>query len=583
MIQRISEEENGHTSQAQLKFKPDMAQTNDIVPFLSRFYHWETTTPNNTFLRQPINGIWTDMTYAEAGREARKMAAALRGLGLQPKDHIGILSKNCYHWVLADLAIMMGGFVSVPFYASLPGDQLAEVVTLSDIKCLFVGKLDRWDESHVAAIPEATTTITFPPYKGSAEVVGEHDWTTLVDRNEPLVQAHVPHLDDLWTIKFTSGTTGAPKGVMLSHRAPSQALAFEEQHEWIGLFPMEAPRFFSFLPLNHVAERMAVEVPAIWMGGSISFSESLETFRSDLQATQPHCFFAVPRIWNNFYLGILSHVSEEQLDQLLSNPATANATKGKIRSELGLRDLKIASTGAAITPVFIKDFFKKIGVHLIEAYGMTETCGSIANGPMTETPADSVGQAIPWGDVKIDPDSGEVLMKTPNMMIGYYKNPEKTAEVLREGWLHSGDRGTIDDDGYLRIIGRVKDAFKTAKGSFVTPNPLEEIIGQNAFVEQACVVGLGLPQPIVLINLSPVGLREEKAVVAQSLQTTIEDLNAKRANFERISTAVIQTEVWSQENGLLTPTLKLKRHNFDQLFGEHYLPWHESPDFIVWS
>jgi len=548
---------------------------------IERFYHWEKTTPNAIFLRQPKGAHWKALTYAEAGQEARKMVTVLAEKGLKKGDHIGIYSKNCYHWILADLAIMMGGYVSVPLYASLPKDQLAEVIQLGDLKAIFLGKLDNWGERS-AAVPAAVLAIKFPHYAGNAEVTVGEDWDKLMADSTPTPDNFVPDLDDLWTIKFTSGTTGTPKGVMHVHRSPAMIMENELKTNWIGVSKLNEVRTFSYLPLNHVGERIGVELPTIWMGGMMSFAESLDTFAKNLQDTQPTLLFAVPRIWTKFYLGVTAKIPQKRLNTLLKIPLVSGFIKKKLRTAMGMRDLQIAGTGAAITPAFIKDFFKQLDIHLTEAYGMTEVCGSMTNGPDPKTPNDSVGQAIPFGEVRIQEDTGEILMKSPYMMTGYYKNPEKTAEVLIDGWMHSGDRGTLDDNGFVRVIGRVKDAFKTSKGSYVTPNPLEEVIMENEFVEQVCVAGLGIPQPIALINLSETGAIADKAQVEQSMLSTIEGLNNTRAKFERISTVVIQQTHWSIDNELLTPTLKVKRGKMDDRFGQDYLGWHEANDTVIW-
>ncbi len=548
---------------------------------IERFYHWENTTPNAIFLRQPTGAHWKTLTYAEAGQDARKMVTVLREKGLKKGDHIGIYSKNCYHWILADLAIMMGGYVSVPLYASLPKDQLAEVIQLGDLQAIFLGKLDKWGD-RAAAIPASVLAIKFPHYAGNAEVTVGEEWQKLMATSTPTTDSFVPELDDLWTIKFTSGTTGRPKGVMHVHRSPAMIMENELKTDWIGVSKLKAVRTFSYLPLNHVGERIGVELPTIWMGGTMSFAESLDTFAKNLQDTQPTLLFAVPRIWTKFYLGVTAKVPQKRLNTLLKIPILSGIIKKKLRTAMGMRDLQIAGTGAAITPAFIKDFFKQLDIHLTEAYGMTEVCGSMTNGPDPKTPNDSVGQAIPFGEVRIQEDTGEILMKSPYMMKGYYKNPEKTAEVLIDGWMHSGDRGTLDENGFVRVIGRVKDAFKTSKGSYVTPNPLEEVIMKNEFVEQVCVAGLGIPQPIALINLSEIGATADKALVEQSMLSTIEGLNNTRANFERISTVVIQQTHWSIDNELLTPTLKVKRGKMDDRFGQDYLGWHEASDTVIW-
>lgn len=548
---------------------------------IERFYHWEKTTPNKIFLRQPKGDTWKTLTFAEAGEEARRIATALEAKGLKKGDHIGIYSKNCYHWILADLAIMMGGYVSVPYYASLPKQQLEEVIKLSDIKAIFLGKLEKWGDKE-SAIPDSVQAIRFPHYKGNAEVTFGDQWSDLVKKHEPKAENFAPDLDDLWTIKFTSGTTGTPKGVMHVHRTPALIMVNEKKTAWLGLFKTTDHRFLSFLPLNHVGERVGLELPAIWTGGTISFAENLDTFAKNLQDTQPTMFFAVPRIWTKFYLGVLAKMPQEKLNTFLKIPIVSGMVKKKLRTALGMRDVKIAATGAAITPAFIKNFYKKLGIHLVEAYGMTEVCGSMTNSPDPKSPQDSVGKAIPGGEIKIHPDTQEILMKTPYMMTGYYKNPEKTAEVLIDGWMHSGDKGVIDSNGYLKVIGRVKDAFKTSKGSYITPNPMEEELMKNDYVEQVCVAGLGIPQPIALFNLSEIGQKASKEEVAESIMNSVKEVNDKRANYERISTAVIQEEAWSEANGLITPTLKVKRGNLDSKYGEDYLNWHEASDKIIW-
>ncbi|MBX2873342.1 MAG: AMP-binding protein [Saprospiraceae bacterium] len=548
---------------------------------IERFYHWEKTTPEKIFLRQPKGDQWKTLTYAEAGLEARKMVSALQKNGLQNGDHVGIYSKNCYHWILADLAIMMGGFVSVPLYASLPKDQLAEVVELGDLKAIFLGKLDAWG-NRSEAIPASILAIRFPQYAGNAEVSIGEDWDALIADSPAYLDNFVPGLDDLWTIKFTSGTTGTPKGVMHVHRSPAMIMFNELKTDWIGVSKLEEIRTFSYLPLNHVGERIGVELPTLWMGGTMSFAESLDTFAKNLQDTQPTLLFAVPRIWTKFYLGVTAKIPQKRLTALLKIPIISTLIKKKLRTAMGMRDLQIAGTGAAITPAFIKAFFQQLGIHLTEAYGMTEVCGSMTNGPDANTPNDSVGKAIPFGAVKLAPETGEILMSSPYMMKGYYKNPEKTAEVLIDGWMHSGDRGTIDDNGFVRVIGRVKDAFKTSKGSYVTPNPLEEAIMKNEYVEQVCVAGLGIPQPIALVNLSEIGAAANRHTIEQSVYSTVQQINGTRAKYERISTVIIQQEHWSIDNELLTPTLKVKRGKIDERFGQDYLTWHEADGKVLW-
>ena len=553
-----------------------------LTSIIEYFYKWEVETPDQEFLRQPFGDQWTIISYREAGQEARKIASALKAQGLEPGDHVGIYSKNCAHWVLADLAIMMAGLVSVPYYASLPKEQLKQVIELSDIKALFIGRLDKWGDRG-QALSDQLKVICFPHYDGDPEPKVGENWADLLASNSALEENFIPNLDSNWTIKFTSGTTGTPKGVMHTHRNPALIIRDEREQNWVGLFKMREQKFFSFLPLNHVGERMAVEVPAITMGGSISFAQNLASFANNIRDSQPSLLFAVPRIWTKFYQGVTAQIPEKKLDFYLKIPIVSGIVKRKLRTAMGLRDVEIAATGAAITPAFIKQFFRKLDIQLVEAYGMTETCGSITNSPDPDSPSDSVGKAVPGAEVRIDKETEEIMMRTPYMMTGYYKKPEKTAEVLKNGWLHSGDCGEIDEQGFLRVTGRVKDAFKTSKGSFVTPNPLEEAISENEFVEQVCVVGLGIAQPIALLNLGEAASGRSEADISASLVNTVKALNATRAKFEHVSTLVVQKEQWTDQNGFLTPTLKVKRTELDKAFGAKYLDWHEAADNVIWS
>lgn len=545
------------------------------------FYHWAKEKPDYPFLKQPYGKNWKTITYQEAYQEASKVTTALQDMGLQKGDHVAIYSKNCYHWILADLAIMMGGFVSVPLYYNLSAKQLGEVLKLSDSKAIFVGKLESWS-THCQEIDQDIKMIRFPQYKDNAEVKEGISWDHLVLNSKPLLKKHIPNPEDLWTILFTSGTTGTPKGVMHVHGTPVQIIKDDKEHDWIGITDQRNPRMFSYLPLNHVAEKIAVYSCGLILGGTISFGESLETFPKNLQDTQPTFFFSVPRIWTKFYLAVASKLPLKRQKVLFSIPVLSKIIKKKILHGMGMSGANVIATGSAITPAYLKEWYSTLGVHLIEAYGMTEVCGSITNTPMKDAPYDSVGKPIPTCEIKIDPETSEVLMKTPYMMKGYYKDPELTAKVLQDGWLKSGDKGNLDDQGYLRIVGRVSDAFKTSKGKFIIPNPLEEKIEKNELVEQVCVVGLGIPQPIAILNLSEVAQSRPKEEIETSISDTLTVLNKDLANYTKISTIIIDNKIWNTENKLLTPTLKIRRGEIDHQFSPHFQDWFEDKNEVIW-
>lgn len=477
---------------------------------------------------------------------------------------------------------MMAGLVSVPFYSNLSAEQLQDIIEKSDIKFLFIGKLEEWDNKK-QGVPKALPMIHFPHYANSPKIQEGQDWDDLIQRHQPLKESPIPDLNDLWTIVFTSGTTGSPKGVMLSHAVLAKIAKAEELTNVLGTFKLEKVSCFSYLPLNHVAERVGLELPCLYLGGTMSFGESPATFFKDLQDTQPTMFFAVPRIWTKMYQRVLSQTPQKVITASLEDSKDADIFKRKIRQELGLENAKIISTGAAITPEYLKKWYKKLDIHLIESYGMTEVSGAIANGPEIDAPTDSVGKAVPFSQVKIDPQTQEVLLKSPFVMSGYYKNPEKTNEILRDGWIHSGDKGKIDNKGYLKIVGRVKDTFKTSKGKYIVPNPIEEKLASHDFIEQVCVVGIGIPQPIALVNLSETGLKRTREVIEDELEVFINEINKDLINYQKLRVLVITKTLWSNQNKLLTPTLKIRRGALDEKYHNHYLNWYEAKTSIIWE
>lgn len=553
----------------------------DLKTQLEYFYQSEIETPDKIFLRQPFGDRWHTLTFAEAGEEARRMASALKAMGLKKGDHIAIVSKNCYHWILADLAIMMGGFVSTPFYANLSAAQLAEVLDKSDAKALFVGKLDEW-QNMSKGIPEDLPIIRFSHYPGSAEVTRGKQWDELVEQHNPLSGYPLPELHDIWSILFTSGTTGTPKGVVHDFENVALTIRNEVLNNSLKLFDSKDPAFFSFLPLNHIAER-TIEILAIMSGGSISFAESLETFAKNLQDTQPTLFFAVPRIWTKFYLGLLEKMSQKKLDTLLHIPLVSALIKGKIKKGLGLSRASMIMTGASITPENLKQFYRKLGINLREVYGMTENFGGFTLMPEHGHKPHTVGKPVPNAEGRIDPDTGEILMKMPWMMKGYYKDPELTAEVLHDGWLHTGDKGEIDEDGYFKIVGRVKDAFKTSKGKFIVPTLLEEKFSENELIEQICVTGLGMPQPVALVNLSEIARAKDREELNRNFQQQLEYVNRQLHGHERISTIIVAKDTWSPDNQLLTPTLKIRRGAINEHYSAHLQAWCETDQKVVWE
>ena len=555
----------------------------NLLSPIELFYKWEKETPDRTFLRQPIKGVWKSWTYAQAGQEARTIAAAIKKQGISPRSHIAIISKNCAHWILSDLAIMMAGCVSVPLYANLTSDQLNEVLIKSDSVAIFIGKLDEWAEKSKGLTPDIKV-FRYPQYPDNADIssVGLA-WEDLLADNSPLENPDIPEIDSLWTILFTSGTTGTPKGVMHTHKNAGLIANNELLNKNIGLMDVPIPRFFSFLPLNHIAERAAVEMGAIMSGGSMSFAESLDTFAQNLRDTKPTFFFAVPRIWTKFQLGVLAKMPPKKLNLLLSIPIVSGIIKKKIKVNLGLEECTSFLTGASITPESLKQWYRRLGINLREVYGMTENGGGFTTMPKNHHKPDTVGKPISNAEGKIVPETGEILMKMPWMMTGYYKDPELTAESLVDGWLHTGDKGKMDSEGFISVIGRVKDAFKTGKGEFIVPTVIEDQFSDNEFIEQICVAGLTCPQPVALVCLSEIGQKEDQNTVTKSLETELDRVNQKLQSHEKVSTIIVAKEPWTDTNKLLTPTLKIKRGAINDKYGSKLLDWHDTDGKVVWE
>jgi len=553
-----------------------------LKTMLDDFYGWEAKQPDAPFLRQPYGETWKTITWAQAGREARQMVAALRAMGLQSGAHIGIVSKNCYHWIIADLAIMMGGYVSVPFFPTLTAPQLAEVIELGDLQAIFVGKLDDW-AAMKAGIPADLPIIAFPHYEGNSLVESGAQWETLLARHEPVQESFRPDLKAVWTILFTSGTTGTPKGVILDYYAPAALLNMERTHHAVGLLLGNEHRYFSYLPLNHIAERLIVELACMLNGGCIAFAESLDSFAKNLQQTRPTLFLGVPRIWSKFQLAILEKMPQHKLSLLLKIPIISGIVKKKIQKGLGLNQARVTFTGAAPAADSLKQWFRRLGINIREVYGMTENCAGCTLMMRNANKDGTVGQILPEVEIRTDPETGEIIMRAPWLMQGYYKDEAKTREILREGWLHTGDQGTLDGEGFLQITGRLSDAFKSAKGKFIVPAPIERGFAQNSYIEQICIVGLTLPQPVALMVVSEIGKNAAREVVTQSLRETLNEVNSTLANFERLAKVVVVREAWNVENGLLTPTLKIRRNAVNQRYAPYLQQWYEQDEAIVWE
>jgi long-chain acyl-CoA synthetase len=547
---------------------------------LQRLYHWERTAPERVALTQPVGGgNVKEFTWSEVMDQTRRMAAHLQGLGYEPGVRIGILAKNAAHWMMADFAIWMAGYVSVPLYPTLAAGTIRQILEHSEAKLLFVGKLDGWEEMK-PGVPSGLPCIRLPM---SAASDGP-SWDEIMAHVQPLQGEPVRGGDDLATIMYTSGTTGMPKGVMHCFAAFAWSIAAVRKRL---RFDADS-RVLSYLPLSHVAERTLVEHGMLASGMHVFFAESLETFATDLQRARPTVFFSVPRLWVKFQQGVLAKMPAEKLDRLLSLPIVNRIIRRKVLGALGLDRCEFAAGGAAPMPPDLLRWYARLGLEIIEVYGMTENCGvSHCTLPGKQRPG-TVGYPYEGVQSRIDPANDEIQVRSPGMMLGYYKEPEQTRQAFTDdGWLRTGDKGVLDEEGGLRISGRVKDLFKTSKGKYVTPAPIEDKLVMHAAVEACCVTGANLGQPLGILMLNVEASQRsaaaaERSALEASLSAHLAAVNALLDPHERLDCLVVVTQPWTVESGLITPTFKVRRNRIEDVYASNYERWVVERRTVIW-
>jgi long-chain acyl-CoA synthetase len=550
---------------------------------LQRLYHWEKTAPDRVAFTQPQGGgAVRDYTWREVGDNVRRMAAHLQSLGLKPGDTVALLSKNTAHWIMSDFAIWMAGCISVPLYPTLAAGTIRQILEHSGAKLLFVGKLDGW-EGMKPGVPAGLPCISLPLAPADA-AKAYPAWDDITAKTAPLPGHPVRPADDLSTIMYTSGTTGAPKGVMHSFGNFAQAV----QQGLMRIPQREDGRMLSYLPLSHVVERALVEHGQLASGMHVYFAESLETFTADLQRARPTVFFSVPRLWVKFQQGIQTKMPPAKMDLMLKLPIIKGIVRKKILGALGLQDCLFAAGGAAPMPQQLLDWYARLGLNVAEGYGMTENLG--ASHITTGNPASfgTVGRPYDAVQCRIDPANGEIQVKAPWTMLGYYKEEEMTRQVLEaDGWLHTGDKGAVDAQGQLKITGRVKDLFKTSKGKYVAPAPIEDKLVMHPAVEACCVTGANLGQPLALAMLNADAIAKSKtaegrAELESSMAAHIKTINETLDPHEQLDCIVLMAEPWTVDNDIITPTFKVKRNRIEDLFAKNYDKWVGARKKVVW-
>ena len=546
---------------------------------LDHLYRWEAEQPDRVFLTQPLDrGKVREWTWGQAGAEIRRMAAYLRSTGMEPGARVAILSKNCAWWVMADIACWMAGYVSVPIYPSLKPESVRQILEHSGALLCFVGATDD-RECPALGIPEGVGKVYFP----TAGAGGHPGWDEAASSVQPITGTPSRNAGELATIIYTSGTTGLPKGVMHSFggfRASSAALAAT-----LELKPYQ--RVLSYLPLAHIVERAGLEMMSVALGWHVFFSEGLETFLVDLHRARPTIFLSVPRLLLKFQQGVFAKLPQHKLERLLRIPVLNLVIRRKVLRGLGLDTVRQAACGAAPLPTEILMWYRGLGLELVEGYGMSETMITHLPRPGKLRPG-YVGMGIEGVEQKLG-ENDELLVRSPMNMMGYYRDPDATrAAFTVDGYFRTGDVVRLEPDGQVKIIGRVKEQFKTSKGKYVAPAPIESRLMEHPGIDACCLMGAGQASPVAIVMLSDDTRARccdprERAAFEQSLATRMQEINAGLDPHERLSLIVIVDGPWNVSNGLMTPTMKIRRAALEDRYGELIGRWRGQGVPVIWE
>ena len=538
-------------------------------------HHWTSLKPDTPWLFQPIHGKWQPTTWSQAADQVGRMAAALQAMDFEPGSRIAISGRNTAHWFMADLAIAMAGYVSVGLYPKQSQENTRYILEHCEAKALFLGPMPDGD-SFMAAVPPGITTIASPYPETPA---GKLQWNELIAKHAPLKSYQPPSPDTLLTLVYTSGTTGTPKGVMLTYGN----VLFTARGALAMVPPEPNERYFSYMPLAHAFERVAVEMASFYTGAEVHFLEHVDKLAEQLPQVAPTRFFGVPLVYSRIQAGLLKKLPQQKLDRLMRIPVVRNLVRRKILKGIGLQNTRMCVVAAAPMPVPLLDWYRKIGIDIYQGYGMTEASVYPTACLPGKNRVGSVGKPLPDSGFKLS-DEGEILFKHGGLMSGYYKAPDLTRDAFTaDGYLRTGDKGSVDKDGFLYITGRVKDTFKTAKGKYVAPAPIECALARNTDIDQLMLVGSGLTQPIMIVTLAEAARHKPRAEIEHRLIADMEAVNATIEPHERIAKCVILKDTWSIDNGLMTPTMKVRRSAVEKRYGALINKETQSRNAISWE
>jgi long-chain acyl-CoA synthetase len=552
---------------------------------LDYIHEHEAGRPDTVYLTQPVGGgKVVDYTWREVMDQARRMAAHLKNRGFEPGARIAILSKNCAHFIMAELAIWMAGGTTVAIFPTETADTVRFVLEHSEARLLFVGKLDTWPHQ-APGVPADLPRIAFP----LAPPTDDDTWDAICERTPPLAGRVQRAPDDLAMLIYTSGSTGQPKGAMHSfERISAAGEGIVEVTRDLAGDDIDH-RTLSYLPLAHSYERAWLETATLIDGRTqVFFAEALDTFVEDLKRARPTTFLSVPRLWLKFQQGVFTKMPPKKLDRLLSIPILGRIVARKVLAGLGLDQVRVAASGSAPIPADLIAWYRRLGLNLLEGYAMTEDFAYSHGSTKTKSAPGYVGVPYPGVQARIAPD-GEILVKSPGQLVGYFKRPDLDAESFTEdGFFRTGDLGEYNADGLLKITGRKKELFKTTKGKYVAPAPIENLLNVHPMVELSLVSGVELPSAYAMLVLAE-DLRpklDDAAVrqqVEKELAQLLQDVNRVLPPHEHLRMLVVAREPWTIENGFLTPTMKVKRARIEAAVAASAEGWFAQSRTVHWA
>jgi long-chain acyl-CoA synthetase len=583
------------------------------------FWNAAKARSDKVWMRQKELGIWRIWTWQQTAQAVREIGNGLIAMGFAARETASVLSNTNVEWVLSDLAILSAGGVANGIYPTDASEQVHYLCEDSSTTVLFVEDDEQLDKALEvrARLPKLRKIVVF-------------DMEGLRDLDDPQVislaqlremgrtygQEHPQALDqrvaacqpeDLAILIYTSGTTGKPKGAMHNHKA----LVYTVRGYNTLIAQDETDERMCFLPLCHVAERLGGEYFAMYTGTLLNFVENPETVPENVREIAPTVFTAVPRVWEKFYSGVMISLKEaSRLQQLaygwsigvgsriaelvLAKKPVPGLLKlqfqiarvlalNNVRKLIGVHRARFLVTGAApISPDLVR-WYLALGLPMLEVWGMTESCGASTGMPVDRIKPGSIGPATSYNEVRIDPATGEILVRGPNVFMGYLNQPEKTAETIdKDGWLHTGDVGTVDEEGFFRITDRMKDIIITAGGKNITPSELENELKFSPYVTDAVVIGDKRPYLTVIVMIDQENVEKyaqdndvpfsnyasltKAAEVQELIQAELDRVNKKFARVEQIKKFWLLDTQLSAEDEELTPTMKLKRKLVQQKY-----------------